>query len=88
MDLVVGFLATLGGVVNSLVECSLRGINELGEGILEFSDGLVLRRKLVEDGLCAVLLGLDGNLIGNLLVWDDEGSGEGRERQNVDEFHG
>ncbi len=81
-DLFLGLRDVFHGVIESI----LGSVDELGQRILELLDGLVLGRNFLEEGFRGSVR-LNGYLAHDLLVRNNEGSGESRKRQNMGELH-
>ena len=77
---------SLRGVFNGIVEGIFGRVNELGERVFELLDRLVFGRELFEEEFRSSVR-LNGYLAHDLLVRNDEGSGEGRKWPDLDELH-
>lgn len=87
VGLVGGLFFSLRGVFDYIVESILGSIDEFSERIFELLDRLVFRRDLFEERFGGSVR-LNGHLIHDLLVRNNEGGGESRKGQDLDEFHG
>ena len=86
IGLVRDIFFSLSGVFDGIVEGILGSVNELGERFFKLLDRLVLGRELFKEGFWGSVR-FNGYLTHDLLVRDNEGGGESRKRQDLDELH-
>ena len=80
-------LAGIVGVINRQVEDGLGRIDGIGDGFLKFVDELIsFSRAIGEDRLWS-RTGFNGNLAHHLVLWENEGGGEGHKGQDGEELH-